>query len=506
MARAVVEAADLAVPVEAAVTVFAHAAGPAILESSRPINTYGRFSILATDPVEVISLVGGDSHDPLGALAAAMARYPGLPGPTGEMPFVGGWIGFLGYEAGLPMSEPQAPARGLGPSLALRVRIMPHADREMAVPRARFGLYDAAAVYDHQKEQWYLTAVDWPAPFAMQRPPVAQRLNLLRERLQAASRVVRDWNLAPVDLAPEPPTPYTTRPVPNMSRQAYIAKVLAAKRYIEAGDVYQVNLTQRFTAQTTATPLELYRRLRTASPSSHAALLMWDGTSDQSGSSVAIISSSPELFLDLRDGHVVTRPIKGTRPRTGDPRIDAMARRDLAVSDKDRAELTMIVDLLRNDLGRVCSFGTVRVREPGDIEEHPTVFHRVATIEGKLKPGMGWPDLLRAAFPGGSVTGAPKIRAMQIIRELEPTPRGVYCGSIGWIGLDGAMSLNIAIRTIVQRDDMVHLYAGGGIVAQSTPDAEYEETLTKLRGMLLALNTEKPWEITRPAREAVPTP
>lgn len=471
MARAVVEAVNLAAPVEAAVAVFSHAAGPAILESSRPINTYGRFSILVAEPVEVISLVGRDSGEPLGALAAAMARYPGLPGLTGEMPFVGGWIGFLSYEAGLPVEG-----------------ITPHADIEMAVPRARFGLYDAAAVYDHQREQWYLTAIDWPAPLALRRPPVAQRLSILRERLQRASRL-------PLD---EPPLPYTTRPVPNMSRKAYVAKLLRVKRYIEAGDVYQVNLTQRFTARTTAAPLELYRRLRTASPSSHAALLMWDDT--------AIISSSPELFLDLAGGHVVTRPIKGTRPRTGDPRIDAVARHELAVSEKDRAELTMIVDLLRNDLGRVCSFGTVRVTQPGKIEEHPTVFHRVATIEGNLKPGLGWPDLLRAAFPGGSVTGAPKIRAMQIIRELEPTPRGVYCGSIGWIGLDGAMSLNLAIRTMVQRGDMVHLYAGGGIVAQSTPDAEYAETLAKLRGMLQALNAEKPWETTHPARETVPTP
>jgi len=243
---------------------------------------------------------------------------------------------------------------------------------------------------------------------------------------------------------------------------------------------------------------------------------MWDGPGDRQtsrpgregpgGSPVAILSSSPELFLDLRDGHVVTRPIKGTRPRTGDPRIDAMARRELAESEKDRAELTMIVDLLRNDLGRVCSFRTVQVRDPGEIEEHPTVYHRVATIEGDLKTGLGWSDLLRAAFPGGSVTGAPKIRAMQIIRELEPTPRGIYCGSIGWIGLDGAMSLNLAIRTIVQRGDVVHLYAGGGIVAQSTPDGEYAETLAKLRGMLRALNAEGPWETMHPAREAVPTP
>jgi len=476
MAQAVVEAVNLDAPVEAAITVFAQTAEPAILESSRPINTYGRFSILASDPVEVISLTARDSGNPFGLLAAAMAKYPGLGGQACEMPYVAGWIGFICYEAGLSVEG-----------------IRPRPAGDLSVPLARFGLYDAAAVYDHQREQWYLTAIDWPVPWKMQRPPVSQRLAVLRERLQTASRLVRDSNLAP-----EPPSPYTTRPVPNMSRQAYVAKLLRAKRYIEDGEVYQVNLTQRFTAQTTATPLELYRRLRTASPSSHAALLMWDDT--------AIISSSPELFLLLDDGHVVTRPIKGTRPRTGDPRIDAIARRELLASGKERAELTMIVDLLRNDLGRVCSFGTVKVREPGEIEEHPTVFHRVATIEGHLKSGTGWPDVLRAAFPGGSVTGAPKIRAMQIIRELEPTPRGVYCGSIGWIGLDGAMSLNLAIRTMVQRGDVVHLYAGGGIVAESTPDGEYEETLAKLRGMLRALNAEDPCETTHPIRETVPTP
>lgn len=476
MAREVVEAVNVLAPVEAAIIVFTQASDPAILESSRCNNRYGQFSILASDPVEVISLarrgnLEPESDDPFGSLAATMRRYPGLAGPAGEVPFVGGWIGFLSYEAGLRAH-----------------RIEPHRQSEVGMPLYRFGLYDAAAVYDHQKDQWYLTAIEWPEPLAKQRPPVSQRLAVLRERLHAAARLELQ----------EPPLPRTTRPVPNMSRNAYVAKVLRAKRYIEAGDVYQVNLTQRFTARTTASPLELYRRLRTASPSSHAALLMWD--------EAAIISSSPELFLDLRNGHVVTRPIKGTRPRTGDPRIDAIARRELEVSDKERAELTMIVDLLRNDLGRVCSFGTVRVREPGEIEEHPTLFHRAATIEGDLRSGGRWLDLLRAAFPGGSVTGAPKIRAMQIIRELEPTPRGVYCGSIGWIGLDGAMSFNIAIRTMVQRGDVIYLYSGGGIVAESTPDAEYAETVAKLRGMLLALNAEAPAESTHPVREAVPTP
>ena len=219
-------------------------------------------------------------------------------------------------------------------------------------------------------------------------------------------------------------------------------------------------------------------------PSSHAALLPWDGA--------AIVSASPELFLDLRDGRAVTRPIKGTRPRTGDAPLDAIHRRQLGQSDKERAELAMIVDLMRNDLGRVCAFGSIRVTDPGRIEQHPTVFHRVATIEGMLSPGRDWLDLLRASFPGGSVTGAPKIRAMQIIDEIEETPRGVYCGSIGWIGLDGSMSMNIAIRTMLQTRSKVHIYAGGAIVADSEPEQEYEEMLAKASGMFRALNCESP--------------
>ena len=167
--------------------------------------------------------------------------------------------------------------------------------------------------------------------------------------------------------------------------------------------------------------------------------------------------------------------------------IDAANRRELAQSEKERAELTMIIDLLRNDLGRVCSFGSVRVTDAGIIEEHPTVYHRVATIEGDLRERHTWVDLLRASFPGGSVTGAPKIRAMEIIAELEPTTRGVYCGSIGYVGLDGCVSLNIAIRTMIRLDDVVHLYSGGAIVADSTPQEEYEETLAKAAGMLRAL-------------------
>jgi para-aminobenzoate synthetase component 1 len=277
------------------------------------------------------------------------------------------------------------------------------------------------------------------------------------------------------------PTPVSSPASPSLGRPDFLRRVEEVKRYIRAGDVYQVNLTQRFDATTDATPEALYARLRHFSPSGHAAFLRFDDA--------AIISSSPELFLHLRDRVVTTRPIKGTRPRTGHPAIDDGRRRELAKSAKDRAELAMIVDLLRNDLGRVCEFGSVRVEHEGAIEMHPTVLHRVATISGRLREDADWCDLLAATFPCGSVTGAPKIRAMQIIDELEPTARGVYCGAIGYVGLDGAAQFNVAIRTMVYQGGAVQLYAGSGIVADSVAEHEYDETLAKARGMMLALNT-----------------
>jgi len=265
-----------------------------------------------------------------------------------------------------------------------------------------------------------------------------------------------------------------------MTYDQYIQKVERAKAYIAAGDIFEVNLSQRFVAQVDAPPEDIYRRLRAASPSSHAAFLPWPN--------LAVMSSSPELFLQLTDGHVVTRPIKGTRPRGHDDASDLINRRALESSEKDHAELTMIIDLLRNDLGRVCAYGSVLVREAVTIESLPHVFHQVATVEGMLQSQFTWLDLLRASFPGGSITGAPKIRAMQIINELEQSPRGVYCGAIGLIGLDGNLSLNIAIRTMVQQGNTVRFDAGGAIVADSDPHQEYEEIMAKVKGMMQALN------------------
>jgi para-aminobenzoate synthetase component 1 len=223
--------------------------------------------------------------------------------------------------------------------------------------------------------------------------------------------------------------------------------------------------------------------------------MAWEDGDGREGSTCAVLSASPELFLDVRGDAVETRPIKGTRPRSADPVVDRAYRSELASSAKDRAELAMIVDLLRNDLGRVCAYGSVRVvtaarsdeAYPYVLETLPTVHHLVATLTGQLRPGKDVLDLLRACFPGGSITGAPKVRAMEIIDELEPTGRSVYTGSIGYFGVDGQAAFNIAIRTLIVADGRVHLHTGGGIVADSVPKAEYEETQAKALGLQRAL-------------------
>lgn len=451
-ARVVVEAFPEDAPLDAAVVSFSGARVPAILESSDQWTTYGRFSIFASDPLDTFRHDRYDAGCPFRGLAERAANYPSVGGQGRSLPFSGAWIGYFTYEAGLGIEG-----------------LVSSASWPVGLPLAEFHLYDAAAVYDHVKGTWSLVAVEWPDGVAPHRPSAGERLNGLRERLLARSGGGDGALVEPVTSAPEP----------NLTVEEYCDAVARVKGHIEAGDIYQANLTQRFTVRTDAAPETLYRRLRRASPSSHAAFLPWGQH--------AVISSSPELFLRLTDGHVVTRPIKGTRPRTGDPTRDIEHRRALATSEKERAELAMIIDLLRNDLGRVCSYGTIRVERAWDIEEHPTVFHQVATISGSLAPGRSWVDLLLATYPGGSITGAPKIRAMQIIDELEPTPRGVYCGSIGMIGLDGSLSLNIAIRTIVQQGDEVSFHAGGAIVADSTPEQEYDECIAKAGGMLRAL-------------------
>jgi para-aminobenzoate synthetase component I len=264
----------------------------------------------------------------------------------------------------------------------------------------------------------------------------------------------------------------------NFTRSAYEDAVERVVEYIAAGDIFQANLSQCFTAALNDAPLAIAERLRAQSPAAYGAFLDYGDH--------ALICNSPELFLRVTpqpDGMrtIVTRPIKGTRPRL--PGMEAALRESV----KDQAELNMIVDLERNDLGRVCEIGSVKVTRPREIEAHPTVYHGVATIEGALRDDVTFVDLLRATFPGGSITGAPKIRAMEIIEELEPTRRGPYCGAIGYVAADGSMEFNIAIRTMIVKDGLVHVPVGGGIVADSVAADEYEETLVKARAMFAAL-------------------
>jgi para-aminobenzoate synthetase component I len=260
----------------------------------------------------------------------------------------------------------------------------------------------------------------------------------------------------------------------NFSEAEYLKAIERAKEYIAAGDVFQVNLSQRFTMGLSIHPSAIYKWLVRESPALYGAYLAYED--------FAIVSNSPELFLRVTpDRRVVTQPIKGTRPRLPGMEIE------LRDSAKDQAELNMIVDLERNDLGRVCEIGSVKVLQPRAIKAYPTVYHGVATIEGVLREDVAFVDLLRATFPGGSVTGAPKIRAMQIIDELENLRRGPYCGAIGYLDSDGSMQFNIAIRTLIIKDGKVHLSVGGGIVADSDPQSEYDETLVKARALFNAL-------------------
>jgi para-aminobenzoate synthetase component 1 len=277
----------------------------------------------------------------------------------------------------------------------------------------------------------------------------------------------------------------TPRVVELLDAAAYERTVARALEYIAAGDIYQVNLSHAIRLSGLPDPWTCFRRILRVNPAPCAALLSWPGEPP-----AAVVSASPELFLRLRGDAVLTRPIKGTRPRSGDETLDRARRLELLSSAKDAAELAMIVDLHRNDLGRVCVPGTVRVPAPRRLETHPRVYHTVADVVGRLARGRDALDLLAACFPAGSISGVPKIRALQIIHELEHGPRGVYTGSIGVIGLDGQMTMNVAIRTMCMRGDAGQLHVGGGVVADSDPAEEYEETLAKARGILEALAAE----------------
>lgn len=353
-----------------------------------------------------------------------------------NIPFTGGAVGYMSYD------------------LCHFIERLPSTTvDDIGFPDMYFGFYDKIIVYDHYADKCLLAG---------------------RDAKDSYLEAVAQTSLTP---AGGGRFPKGNKPgiKSNFTKESYLNAVRRAKEYIAQGDIYQVNLSQRFEAEITVPPHELYMRLRTASPAPFSSYVQFDGK--------AVVSSSPERFLRLRSGRVQTRPIKGTRPRGSDAESDRNLKAQLLQSPKDNAELTMIVDLERNDLGRVCNYGSVKVTSKRTLETHPTVFHLVAAIEGDLHPRYDTVDLIKATFPGGSITGAPKIRAMEIVDELEPTSRSLYTGAIGYIGFNGNVDFNIAIRTFLVNGSKAYFQVGGGIVADSDPEEEYQETLHKARAL-----------------------
>jgi para-aminobenzoate synthetase component I len=431
-----------------------HLPYPILLDSAER-GPRGRYSFVAADPVAVVRRNGdATALDAAVALAGGITAAPiaGLP------PFQGGIAGYIGYEWGATLE-----------------RLPPLAPDDLGLPEVLLSVYDWVLAWDHQQGTAWIISRGLGGRDPARR--IAEVRDLLaappRGRATPAADIRGTLQTFPV-VALEP-----LRVRSPFERPAYEAAVERVRQYILAGDVFQVNISQRFEVPVTGTPLELYRRLRSRHPAGFAALMETD--------EFAVLSASPERFFRVDGATVEARPIKGTRPRGAPKAEDRALATELELSAKDRAENVMIVDLMRNDLYRVSVPGSVRVPELCVLESHPTVHHLVSTIESELSAEDDAVTLLRAAFPGGSITGAPKVRAMEIIAELEPTRRGVYCGSIGYLSVTGAADFSIAIRTAVVRGGTAYVGAGGGVTADSDPAAEYDETVAKARGVLAAL-------------------
>src|SRR4030042_3598452 len=462
------------------------------LDSGMDHRKLGRYSFMGSNPFLVvkshgsdITFISGDEQEiqhgnPFGALTRALKMYKLDPGPA-TVPFLGGAVGYFSYD--LCNFIEQLPSTAIN---------------DLAIPESYFAFYDTILAFDYQEGRAYIVATGFPEL------EEGRRLKQAKMRLEE----MKNWLYfaLPSKRSEGPPLPRRETLTPalslqgkekgegenqpaeeegevslksNFTRDEYIKAVSKIREYIAAGDVFQVNLSQRCETDLTVPPYELYRRLRQINPAPFASYFNFDG--------ITIVSASPERFLHVDGDWVETRPIKGTRPRGKSEVEDAMLAQELLNSVKDRAENVMIVDLERNDLGRVCQYGTVEVTEMAILETFPTVFHLTSTVIGKLRPDKDRIDLLKASFPGGSITGAPKVRAMEIIDELEPTRRSVYTGAIGYLSFGGDMDLNIAIRTFLVKDGRAYFQVGGGIVYDSEPEAEYQETLDKAKALVQAL-------------------
>ena len=438
------------------------------LDSGMDPQRLGRYSFMGSDPFLVMRSRGnqvtlirqdkeeiehGNPFDVLGRLLETY-RLDSFPAP---IPFWGGAVGYLSYD------------------LCHFVERLPStAVDDLQVPESYFAFYDTIVAFDNLEGKAYIASAGFPELSESRRLRRAKaRLEEMRRRLSSSSTSIPATDLWTANRETEAVLKS------NFTHEDYVKTVARVREYIIAGDIFQANISQRFETELNVSPYELYRRLRHINPAPFASYLGFDG--------VTIVGASPERFLRVEGDWVETRPVKGTRPRGKDPVEDAMLAQELTHSIKDRAENVMIVDLERNDLGRVCQYGTVRVPELAILETFPTVFHLTSTVVGKLWPNKNRIDLLKATFPGGSITGAPKVRAMEIIDEVEPTRRSVYTGGIGYLSFGTNLDINIVIRTFIIKNGRAYFQVGGGIVYDSDPEAEYVETLDKAKALIQAL-------------------
>ncbi len=466
-----------------------------LLESVGEASDLARWSFLSADPFLRLEAKGRrltwlepgsvreEDGDPFAALEAVLRRFGGSDAGRehGEElpPFRGGALGYFGYDLLHHLERVPAPRYD-----------------DLRLPDLDLGFHDWVLAWDRLTGRAWLVSTGLPESGRAGEARAEERLRLVLSRLERAGRGTPskaetsgaaadasgsdalDGQASDVERPATFAVPEALHLRSTFSRAAYLEAVARCREYILAGDIFQVNLSQRLSLPYAGAPIALYRRLRSANPAPFAAFL--------AGRRASVLSASPERFLRLSGDRVETRPIKGTSGRGYTPMHDLALSDDLRASEKDRAENVMIVDLLRNDLSLVAVDGTVRVPELWRVEQHPTVHHLVSTVTARMRPGLGPVDLLRATFPGGSITGAPKVRAMEIIHELEPTRRNVYCGSIGYLGFDGEVDLSIAIRTVTLKDGTAHFSVGGAVVADSDPAKEYRETLLKGAGLMRA--------------------
>lgn len=428
-------------------TIFRDDKDSFILDSAMDKEKLGRYSFISSNPFKVLKYKNTDDN-PLDYLQEELNKYKTINNT--HLPFIGGAVGYLSYDLGNYIEN------------------LPRAAKDdLNVYDLYFGLYNYVIVIDHLEEKTYIATPDID---------IEKEKSILEE---VESRIINADKNGIDSICYEKKEVEPVKLNSNFTKDEFEKSVQKVKDYIRSGDIYQANLTQRFNGKTVLSSYELYRDLRNISPAPFGAYLNFEDFN--------ILSNSPERFIKCIDRKIETRPIKGTRPRGKTKEEDLNLQEELRNSEKDRAELLMIVDLERNDIGRISKIGSVKVPELFVIEPYANVNHLVATVVGEVEDGKDSIDVIKATFPGGSITGAPKIRSMEIIDELEPTQRNVYTGSIGYIGFNGDMDLNIAIRTIVKKDDDVYFQVGGGMTWGSNPSDEYQETLDKAKSIMKAL-------------------